>query len=56
MRFLFLGVDGTRQEIDGMMRRVGDVPLAGFYTFGEIARTHGARGMHHLTLVLVAFS
>jgi hypothetical protein len=56
VRFLFLGVDGTRQEIDGMMRRVGDVPVAGFYTFGEIARTHGARGMHHLTLVLVAFS
>jgi hypothetical protein len=56
VRFLFLGVDGTRQEVDRLVRRTGDVPLAGFYTFGEIARTHGARGLHHLTLVLVAFS
>ena len=56
VRFLFLGVDGTRQEVEGLMRRVGDVPVAGYYTFGEIARTRGARGMHHLTLVLVAFS
>jgi len=32
------------------------VPLAGFYTYGEFARTRGARGMHHLTVVTLALA
>jgi hypothetical protein len=31
-------------------------PFAGFYTFGEIGRTSGARGMHHLTVVTLALA
>ncbi len=34
----------------------GDAPIAGFYTFGEIARTRGSRGMHHLTIVALALA
>ena len=34
-----LGEDGTRQEVERMVKEVVDVPLAGFYTWGEIART-----------------
>ncbi len=30
------------------------VPFAGFYTYGEIARTKGSRGMHHLTVASLA--
>jgi hypothetical protein len=29
-------------------------PFAGFYTYGEIARTTGSRGMHHLTVASLA--
>jgi hypothetical protein len=32
----------------------GSAPFAGFYTFGEIARTHGVNGFHHQTLVVLA--
>ncbi len=56
VRFLMLGTEGIREEIDLLRKRTGDVPFAGFYTYGEIARSHGSRGMHHMTLVLVAFS
>jgi hypothetical protein len=55
VRWLFLGPEGIREEIDRLASRSGGVPVAGFYTYGEIARTRGARGMHHLTMVIVAF-
>ncbi len=29
-------------------------PMAGFYTYGEIARTGGALGLHHQTMVVLA--
>jgi hypothetical protein len=32
------------------------MPFGGFYTFGEIGRTHGSRGMHHLTVVTLALA
>ncbi len=32
------------------------VPFGGFYTYGEIARTQGSRGMHHLTVVTLALA
>ncbi|HTC70785.1 MAG TPA: FIST N-terminal domain-containing protein [Acidothermaceae bacterium] len=56
VRYLFLEPDGVREEIARFAERAAGVPLCGFYTMGEIARTRGARGMHHLTLVLVAFA
>jgi hypothetical protein len=54
-RRVMLGDDGLRQEVDAMSAVLGDVPVGGFYTYGEIARTHGARGMHHLTVASLAF-
>lgn len=35
---------------------VGDAPLAGFYTYGEIARIQGAGGFHNQTLVAMALA
>jgi hypothetical protein len=55
-RYLFLGADGVAEEVARLANEAGDIPFAGFYTMGEIARARGAQGMHHLTLVLVAFS
>jgi len=49
-----LGTDGTRTEVDRMREQVGALPLAGFYTWGEIARTRGINGYHHQTLVVLA--
>ena len=55
VRHLLLEADGLRDEVARFTDSAAGVPFAGFYTMGEIARTRGARGMHHLTLVLVAF-
>lgn len=55
-RYLFLGPDGVADEVSRLVGKAGDAPFAGFYTMGEIARSRGAQGMHHLTLVLVAFA
>jgi hypothetical protein len=55
VRKLQLGPDGVDREIAGMREVIGDSPLAGFYSMGEIARAHGTRGMHHMTSVSVAF-
>ena len=45
---------GLEHEVAAMSSVLGDVPFGGFYTYGEIARTQGARGMHHLTVVSLA--
>ena len=55
VRFMFLEPDGVTAEVEKFVHRAAGAPFGGFYTYGEIARTHGARGMHHLTLVIVAF-
>lgn len=55
-RKVMLGEDGMRREVAAMTEAACGVPLAGFYTYGEIARIHGARGMHHLTVVTLAFA
>jgi hypothetical protein len=34
--------------------RLGDTPVGGFYTYGEVARKAGSRGVHSATLVLLA--
>jgi hypothetical protein len=51
-----LGAAGMEEEIAGIGRTVGDVPFAGFYTNGEVARVRGALGMHHFTLVTLAIA
>ena len=51
-----LGEDGIREEIGRLGTVSGGAPVAGFYTYGEIARTRGAGGFHNQTLVVLAFS
>jgi hypothetical protein len=49
-----LGDTGIRTEIDRLAAVVPGIPVAGFYTYGEIARTHGLRGFHNQTLVVLS--
>jgi hypothetical protein len=55
-RKVMLGESGVRREIAAMAETCGSLPFGGFYTYGEIARTHGSRGMHHLTVVTLALT
>jgi hypothetical protein len=51
-----LGEEGIRREIQRVAQQAGGAPVAGFYTYGEIARTHGISGFHNQTLVVLAMS
>jgi hypothetical protein len=51
-----LGDDGIRSEVERVTARGGGAPVAGFYTYGEIARTRGINGFHNQTLVVLALS
>ncbi len=51
-----LGNQGIRSEIQRVARQAGGAPVAGFYTYGEIARTRGTGGFHNQTLVVLAVS
>ena len=42
------------KETDLITSTCGAIPMAGFYTYGEIARTKGAGGFHNQTLVTLA--
>jgi hypothetical protein len=48
-----LGEPGIKREIDRIAGHTNG-PVAGFYTYGEIARTHGVNGFHNQTLVVLA--
>jgi hypothetical protein len=48
-----LGDNGIQTEIDRLARLAG-APVAGFYTYGEIARTRGVSGFHNQTLVVLS--
>jgi len=48
--------EGVRNEIDRISRQAGGAPVAGFYTYGEIARASGISGFHNQTLVILAIS
>ena len=50
-----LGDEGVAAEVWRMARITGGAPLAGFYTYGEIARTYGISAVHSQTLVALAF-
>jgi hypothetical protein len=50
-----LGNDGIREEVSQITSYAQGAPVAGFYTYGEIARTHGVSGFHNQTLVVLAF-
>jgi hypothetical protein len=49
-----LGEPGVAEEIGLMATQAGGAPMAGFYTWGEIARTRGIHGYHNQTLVVLA--
>lgn len=49
-----LGDARIGQEIERIATAVPGTPVAGFYTYGEIARTHGTGGFHNQTLVVLA--
>lgn len=49
-----LGDEGIKEEIDAVAGLCPGTPVAGFYTYGEIARTRGTNGFHNQTLVLLA--
>jgi hypothetical protein len=49
-----LGDDGIRDEVDRLGTVASGAPVAGFYAYGQIARTHGIRGFHHETLVVLS--
>ncbi len=49
-----LGEPGIQREIDRIGKASGGVPVAGFYTYGEIARRSAVGGFHNQTLVVLA--
>jgi len=50
-----LGSAGIHDEINRIGSHCGNAPVAGFYSYGEIARIEGATGFHNQTLVVLAF-
>ncbi|HLL65856.1 MAG TPA: FIST N-terminal domain-containing protein [Micromonosporaceae bacterium] len=51
-RSAILGETGMRDEVSRLMAT--GVPVAGMYTFGEIARVEGINAYHNLTLAVLA--
>jgi hypothetical protein len=48
--------DRVHEETDLITSTCGNIPMAGFYTYGEICRTKGAGGFHNQTLVTLAIA
>jgi hypothetical protein len=51
-----LGDGGIGQEVERIATHARGAPVAGFYTYGEIARTQGITGFHNETLVVLALA
>jgi len=51
-----LGEEGIAREVVRIAEHAAGAPVAGFYTYGEIARTRGISGFHNQTLVVLAVS
>src|SRR5687768_13398505 len=51
-----LGGEGIVAEVERVAEHAAGAPVAGFYTYGEIARTAGMSGFHNQTLVVLAVS
>jgi hypothetical protein len=49
-----LGGEGIEREVAEIGRLARGAPVAGFYTYGEFARTRGLSGFHNQTLVVLA--
>lgn len=55
-RKVTLGPDNLRAEQAAIATCAAGAPFGGFYTYGEIGRVHGSRGMHQLTVVTLALA
>jgi len=53
-RRALLGEEGLAGEMAGIAELVGEIPVGGFYTYGEVARRSGSRGVYSATLVMLA--
>lgn len=51
-----LGEAGIEREVQRISDHAAGAPVAGFYTYGEFARTRGTGGFHNQTLVVLAVS
>jgi hypothetical protein len=49
-----LGESGIVHEVSRIADHAGGAPVAGFYSYGEFARTRGVAGFHNQTLVVLA--
>lgn len=54
-RRMILG-EGLNKEVAAIEASLGDVPFAGFFTYGEIARVRGSSGVHNETFVVMALA
>lgn len=50
------GDPGVDEEVRRIAKYADGAPVAGFYTWGEIARTRGINGFHHQTFVVLAMA
>jgi hypothetical protein len=44
------------EEVARIRAHADGAPVAGFYTYGEFARTRGVNGFHNQTLVVLALA
>jgi len=51
-----VGDAGVEDEIRRVADHAGGAPIAGLYTYGEIARVRGMAGFHNQTLVVLALA
>ena len=51
-----LGGEGIEAEVARVAEHGRGAQVAGFYTYGEIARTRGVTGFHNQTLVVLALA
>jgi hypothetical protein len=51
-----VGDEGIQREVDRLAGFAAGAPVAGFYTYGEFARTRGTTGFHNQTLVVLAIA
>ena len=55
VRSIALGPDGSDLAASRLHDAIKPTPYGGFYSNGEIVRKTQAKGMHHLTVVALAF-
>ena len=49
-----LGDERIAEEVERIRGCAGDAPVAGLYTYGEIARVKGVNALHSQTFVALA--